>query len=302
MKSGIALILFLSVSCMTAKVPHSDPFGITVFDKEGHRGGRGLMPENTIPAMIKAIDLGVTTLEMDASISKDKKVFLSHEPFFNHEITTKPDGTYIAESEEKGFNMFQMNYAEIQKFDVGLKAHPRFPLQQKLPACKPLLSELFDTVIAYCTKKNIPFPQFNIETKTNPKTDGIFHPGPEEFVDLLVSVIQSKKMEDKVIIQSFDFRTLQYLHQKYPNFKTAVLIEDFDKKPFALQLRDLGFIPTIYSPAHILVTDLLVKQCRDAGIQIIPWTVNDLPRMLELKKMGVHGIISDFPDLFADLK
>ncbi len=301
MKSGIVLMIVVSLSCMTAKVPHSDRFGTTVFEKEGHRGCRGLMPENTIPAMIKSIDLGVTTLEMDASISKDKKVFLSHEPFFNHEITTKPDGTYIAELEEKGFNMFQMNYAEIQKFDVGLKAHPRFTLQQKLSAYKPLLSELFDTVIAYCTQKKLPIPQFNIETKTNAKTDGIFHPGPEEFVDLLVSVIQSKKLEGRVIVQSFDIRTLQYLHQKYPNFKSALLIEDFDKKPFALQLRDLGFIPTIYSPAHILVTNLLIKQCRDAGIQIIPWTVNDLPRMQVLKKMGVHGIISDFPNLFRDL-
>jgi glycerophosphoryl diester phosphodiesterase len=252
--------------------------------------------------MLKAIDLGVTTLEMDASISMDKKVFLSHEPFFNHEITTKPDGTFISESAEKGFNMFEMNYAEIQKFDVGLKPHPRFSQQQRVAAFKPLLSQVFDTVQSYCLHKNLPIPQFNIETKTNAKTDGLFHPGPEEFVDLLVAVIQSKKMEGHVIIQSFDIRTIQYLHLKYPTFKTALLIEDFDKKPFALQLKDLGFLPTIYSPAHTLVTDLLVKQCRDAGIQIIPWTVNDLPRMQILKKMGVHGIISDFPNLFADLK
>ncbi len=302
MRLGPVFLILLSISCMTAKVPHSAGFGANSFDKEGHRGCRGLMPENTIPAMLKAIDLGVTTLEMDASISKDKKVFLSHEPFFNHEITTKPDGSFISESVEKSFNMFEMDYAEIQKFDVGLKPHPRFPQQQRLPAFKPLLSELFDAVQAYCLQKNIPVPQFNIETKTTAKTDGIFHPAPEEFVDLLIEVIVSKKMEEKVIIQSFDIRTLQYLHQKYPQFRTALLIEDFDKKPFALQLRDLGFIPSIYSPAHTLVTDLLVKQCRDAGIQIIPWTVNDLPRMQILKKMGVHGMISDFPNLFADLK
>ncbi|MCX6205642.1 MAG: glycerophosphodiester phosphodiesterase family protein [Bacteroidetes bacterium] len=287
---------------MSTKLPHSKGFGETVFDKEGHRGCRGLMPENTIPAMLKAIDLGVTTLEMDASISKDGQVFLSHEPFFNHEITTKPDGSFIEESVEKNFNMYQMNFTEIQKYDVGLKPHPRFPNQLKLATHKPLLANLFDTVQSYCLQKHLAIPQFNIETKTNSKTDGLYHPGPNEFVDLLVAVIQSKKMEDKVIIQSFDIRTLQYLHLKYPNFKTALLIEDFDKKPFALQLKDLGFLPTIYSPAHILVTDLLVKQCRDAGIQIIPWTVNDLPRMQELKKMGVHGIISDYPNLFAGLK
>jgi glycerophosphoryl diester phosphodiesterase len=287
---------------MTAKLPHSKGFGETQFDKEGHRGCRGLMPENTIPAMLKAIDLGVTTLEMDASISKDKKVFLSHEPFFNHEITTKPDGGFIEESAEKSYNMFQLNYAEIQKFDVGLKPHPRFPQQERIAAFKPLLSAVFDSVQAYCLKKNMPIPQFNIETKTNAKTDRIYHPAPEEFVDLLVDVILAKKMEAKVIIQSFDFRTLQYLHSKYPQFKTALLIEDFNKMAFALQLKDLGFLPTIYSPAHTLVTDLLVKQCRDAGIQIIPWTVNDLARMQALKNMGVHGIISDYPNLFAGLK
>jgi glycerophosphoryl diester phosphodiesterase len=287
---------------MTAKLPHSKGFGETQFDKEGHRGCRGLMPENTIPAMLKAIDLGVTTLEMDASISKDKKVFLSHEPFFNHDITTKPDGGFIEESAEKSYNMFQLNYAEIQKFDVGLKPHPRFPQQERIAAIKPLLSAVFDSVQAYCLKKNMPIPQFNIETKTNAKTDRIYHPAPEEFVDLLVDVILAKKMEAKVIIQSFDFRTLQYLHSKYPQFKTALLIEDFNKMAFALQLKDLGFLPTIYSPAHTLVTDLLVKQCRDAGIQIIPWTVNDLARMQALKNMGVHGIISDYPNLFAGLK
>jgi len=109
-------------------------------------------------------------------------------------------------------------------------------------------------------------------------------------------------MEDKVIIQSFDIRTLQYLHNKYPQFKTALLIEDYDKKAFALQLKDLGFIPSIYSPAEQLVTALLVKQCKDAGIQIIPWTVNDLARMQQLKDIGVNGIISDYPNLFKELK
>lgn len=289
------------MSCFSSKLPHSIAFSETVFDREGHRGCRGLMPENTIPAMLKAIDLGVTTLEMDASISKDKQVFLSHEPFFNHEITTKPDGGFISEAEEKQYNMYQMNYADIIKYDVGLKPHPRFPRQEKMAAVKPLLSVMFDSVQAYCLRNNKPLPQFNIETKTNAATDEKYHPGPEAFVELLVAVIQSKKMTEQVIIQSFDIRTLQYLHANYPSFKTALLVEDYDKKAFALQLKDLGFIPTIYSPAYTLVTPLLVKQCRDAGIRIVPWTVNDLPAMQALKKMGVHGIISDYPDLFAGL-
>jgi glycerophosphoryl diester phosphodiesterase len=286
---------------MNSKVPHSSQFSETVFDKQGHRGCRGLMPENTIAAMYKAIDLGVTTLEMDASISKDDQVILSHEPFFNHEISLQPNGKPIEEAQEKSFNMYQMDYDQIIKFDVGLKPHPRFPQQVKLAAVKPLLSQVFDSVMAYCKHTGKPIPQFNIETKTTSKTDDLYHPKPEKFVDLLMQVISSKNMGSKVIIQSFDIRTLQYLHQKDATIKTALLIEDFDKKPFALQLKDLGFIPSIYSPAHELVTPLLVKQCRDAGIQIIPWTVNDLATMKSLKKMGVHGVISDYPNLFTQL-
>ena len=286
---------------MNSKVPHSSQFSETAFDKQGHRGCRGLMPENTIAAMYKAIDLGVTTLEMDASISKDDQVFLSHEPFFNHEISLQPNGKSIEAAEEKSFNMYQLDYAQIIKYDVGLKPHPRFPQQVKIAAVKPLLSQVFDSVIAYCKQTAKPIPQFNIETKTTSKTDDLYHPKPEKFVDLLMQVIASKNMGSKVIIQSFDIRTLQYLHQKDATIKTALLIEDFDKKPFALQLKDLGFIPSIYSPAHELVTPLLVKQCRDAGIQIIPWTVNDLATIRSLKKMGVHGVISDYPNLFAQL-
>ncbi|MEY2902723.1 MAG: hypothetical protein RLY89_1829 [Bacteroidota bacterium] len=286
---------------MNSKVPHSSQFSETAFDKQGHRGCRGLMPENTIAAMYKAIDLGVTTLEMDASISKDDQVFLSHEPFFNHEISLQPNGKPIEAAQEKSFNMYQLDYAQIIKYDVGLKPHPRFPEQFKTAAVKPLLSQVFDSVIAYCAQKGKPVPQFNIETKTSSKTDDLYHPKPEKFVDLMMQVIASKNMGSKVIIQSFDIRTLQYLHQKDAAIKTALLIEGYDKKPFALQLKDLGFIPSIYSPAHELVTPLLVKQCRDAGIQIIPWTVNDLATIKSLKKMGVHGIISDCPNLFNQL-
>lgn len=89
------------------------------------------MPENTIPAMLHAVGMGVTTLEMDISFSKDKKALLSHEPFFNHEITTKPDGSFIDEKDEKKYNLYQMSYDSIKKYDVGMKPHPRFPQQQK---------------------------------------------------------------------------------------------------------------------------------------------------------------------------
>ena len=296
------IIVFFCITLMGCfSTRQTNRLEVKNFDKQGHRGCRGLMPENTIPAMLKAIDLGVTTLEMDAIITKDKKVILSHEPFFNHEITTKPDGSLVIEKEEKSLNIYQMDYAEVKKFDVGLRPHPRFPNQQKIAVVKPLLGDMIDAVEQYCSTNHKTVPYYNIETKSQPATDDQYHPRPAEFVALLVAVIKAKKIESRAIIQSFDPRTLQYLHEHYPDIKTALLIEDFDKKIFALQLRDLGFIPSIYSPHFSLITPLLVKQCKDAGISLIPWTVNDLEKIKELKKMGVNGVISDFPDLFSRL-
>ncbi len=307
----VFLISFMFISCASTKKNNTVTTDIQNpatsngihdgdFDKQGHRGCRGLMPENTIPAMIYAIGLGITTLEMDISISKDQKVFLSHEPFFNHEITTKPDGSFITEKEERTYNMYKMDYADIIKYDVGLKPHPRFPNQQKIKVVKPQLSDVFKAVKEYMMTVRRPFPFYNIETKTLPETDNKFHPAPAVFVELLMTEIKNNQMEDYVIIQSFDFRTLQYLHQHYPHIKTAMLIEANNKNSFRKQLKDLGFTPDIYSPEFTLVTNDLIKNCHELKIKIIPWTVNDKKKIEELKTMGVDGIISDYPNLFND--
>ena len=270
------------------------------FDVQGHRGCRGLMPENTIPAMLKALDLGVTTLEFDVVITKDNKVLVSHEPWFETEITTKPDGSFIKPGEAMQYNIFQMNYEETVKYDVGMKAHPRFPQQQKIKAIKPLLADLFDSVAESMKLRRRPFPFFNIETKCLPAGDGRFHPKPEEFVELLMAVIKEKQLEERVIIQSFDFRTLKYLHEKYPSIKTAMLIEDSDENDFDGQLNKLGYTPEYYSPNHTLVDDKLVKQCHSKGMKIIPWTVNDSKQLKKLKKLGIDGVITDYPDKIKD--
>jgi glycerophosphoryl diester phosphodiesterase len=296
-------IFLIIVSCGTNKkiARNNMPSNPTnIFDTQGHRGCRGLMPENTIPAMLKALELGVTTLEMDASISKDKQVFLSHEPFFNHEITTKPDGSFIEEKEERNYNMYHMLYDSIKTYDVGLKPHPRFTQQQKMAAVKPLLSDLFDSVKNYMLTAKRPYPFFNIETKCLPATDNLYHPEPAEFVELLMKVIIEKKMEQYVIIQSFDFRSLQYLHQHYPAIKNAMLIEDFDKRSMEEQIKALGFTPTIYSPEQSLVNKTLIEKCHQQNIKIIPWTVNDVKKISQLKAMGADGIISDYPNLFNE--
>jgi glycerophosphoryl diester phosphodiesterase len=268
------------------------------FDVEGHRGCRGLMPENTIPAMLKAIDLGVTTLEMDVVITKDNKVVVSHEPWFETEITTKPDGSFVNEIEAMQLNIYQMNYEEVLKYDVGMKPHPRFPKQQKVKAVKPLLRDLIDSVEAYIIKKNLPKVNYNIEIKSLPAGDNKFHPVPSEFGELLMTVIKEKKIEGRVIIQSFDFRALKFIHEKYTSIKTSMLIEDSDVNDFDGQLNKLGYTPEYYSPNQTLVGEKLVKQCHDKGMKIIPWTVNDAKQVKKLKKMGVDGIITDYPDLF----
>lgn len=293
--------IFLYASCNTPKtMVKKISTDLPVFDIQGHRGCRGLMPENTIAAMLKAIDLGVTTLETDIAFTKDKQVILSHEPFFNHDITIKPGGTFVSASEERSLNIFKMNYAEVKNFDVGMKPHPRFPQQQKIAAIKPLLSAMIDSVESYCKNKNLALPFYNIETKTHPLTDGLYHPSPAEFVDLLMQEIFLKGIAKRVTIQSFDFRTLQYLHQKYPEIKTALLIEGFDKRSLEEQLKVLGFTPTIYSPEYSLVNDTLVKNCHYKGIRIIPWTVNTKEDIEKLRSLGVDGIITDYPNLFVE--
>lgn len=302
------LIGFIFMSCSSSKnngavnstLTNSPLGGPGEFDKQGHRGCRGLMPENTIPAMINAIGLGVTTLEMDVCISKDKKVFLSHEPFLNHEITTLPNGGFIPEKNERLFNMYKMSYDSIIKYDVGMMPHPRFPKQQKIKAVKPLLSEVFEAVKEYMVTVKRPFPDYNIEIKSLPEGDNIYHPKPAEFVDLVMKVIKENQMEDHVTIQSFDFRSLQYLHKHYPKIKTVMLIEADNKSSFRKQIKDIGFTPTIYSPEFTLVTPELIKECHDLNMKIIPWTVNDKKKIDELKKMGVDGIITDYPDLFNE--
>ena len=271
---------------------------LIAFDKEGHRGCRGLMPENTIPAMLKAIDLGVTSLEMDVVFTKDKVAILSHEPFFNHQVTTLPGGNYFDEKEDRKFNIYQMSFEQTQQYDVGLKPHPGFTNQQKIKATKPSLASVIDSVEFYLSVNNFPKVDYNIETKTNPGTDNIFHPAPAEFVERLMSVIKTKGIESRVIIQSFDFRTLRVMHQKYPSVKTAALIQAADKRSVDEQVKDLGFTPTIYSPEALLVNKDLVTTCHQRNMKVIPWTVNDKAKIESFRNLGVDGIISDYPDLF----
>jgi glycerophosphoryl diester phosphodiesterase len=299
---GLTLVsCFLLFSCATTKSAadkNGSMYLFPSFDKEAHRGGRGLMPENTIPAMQNAIDLDVTTLEMDVVISKDKKVVVSHDTYFNADFSTAPDGKYLSKAEAAKHLLYSMDYDSIQKYDVGLKPHPSFPRQQKIAVHKPLLSDLIRASEAYTKEKGKGLMWYNIETKLDIGGDGIKHPAPQEFVDLLMQVIEKEGIGSRTVIQSFDIRTLQVVSKKYAAMKTSLLIDNNEKRTLDKQLKELGFIPFVYSPHYGLVTPDLVKACHDKGMKIVPWTVNKKEDIERLKTIGVDGVITDYPDLF----
>ncbi|MFC4212977.1 glycerophosphodiester phosphodiesterase family protein [Pedobacter lithocola] len=294
MNKKFNLLLLVSFVCLQVLAQKQK------FDVQGKAGARGIMPENTVKGMLKALDLGVNTLEMDAVISKDKEVVLSQEPYFNNEISLQPNGKAITFKEQKNFNIYKMNYDEIKKFDVGSKVHARFPGQMKFKASKPLLSETIDAVEAYVNENKLKKPVYSIETKTIKNGDNEFHPEPAEFIDLIMDVVNAKKISKRVIIESFDMRTLQYLHEKYPKIQTSLLIDE--KEPFEDYIEKLGFKPTIYSPYSILVGKGLVDRCHAMGIKIIPWTVNTVKEITYFKSLGVDGIITDFPNIIGQIK
>ena len=291
----IVLVIVMLTSCSTTKYAMKTPNNI---DYQAHRGGRGLMPENTIPAMLSVMDNNkVTTLEMDLAITKDKQVVVSHDPILNPIITTKPDGSYIHENEKNENIIYQMDYDHLIKFDVGLKPHPRFMQQQKLAVAIPTLNALIDSVELKCLRTGRKM-FYNIEIKSEEGKDGIEHPAPEEFVDLVVTLINQKNIRNRTTIQSFDIRPLKVLHQKYPTIQIAYLVEGEQTGAMKLKLDLLGFIPAIYSPEFKYVTKEMVTYCHTHQMKIIPWTVHTKNEIDALIALGVDGIITDYPNLF----
>ncbi len=272
---------------------------LPAFDFEGHRGARGLLPENTIPSFLKALEFGVTTLEMDVVITKDHQVVLSHEPYLSSEICSKPDGSPISASEEKASNIYQMTYAELSRYDCGRRGHARFPQQQPLPATKPLLRDVIKCVEKTCQENHLPPVFYNIETKSTRSGDGIFHPYPDEFARLVYEEVKQLGVLDRTIFQSFDERTLEALHALDSNIYICLLVEN--RYSLEENLARLSFLPQIYSPHYKLVTPELVAETRRRGLKLIVWTVNTLEEMKRLKAMGVDGIITDYPNLKSDL-
>ena len=263
-------------------------------DIQGHRGCRGLLPENSLPAFEKAIDIGVNTLELDIVISKDHKVVVSHEPYMNPVICYNPKGLSIPYSLEPHYNLFKMNYDEIKQFDCGTKFHPTYPQQEKLNTYKPLLSEVFD--MAKTKNSDV---KFNIEIKSESDYYGIFTPHPEAYVKLVLDEIIKNDMFSRVNLQSFDVTILEEIKKQSPKMKVALLIDD--NEAIEKKLKSLSFKPEIISPYFILLTAESVNSYQGKGFQVIPWTVNEEEHLKQMIAWNVDGIITDYPDVLIKI-
>jgi len=268
-------------------------------DLQGHRGARGLLPENTIPSFLRAMELGVATLEMDVAINAEGHVVLSHEPWMSATICSHPDGRRVTEDEEKGLKIYTMSDEELAGFDCGSHGHPDFPRQQAMPLSKPLLGDVLQAVATQSSAAGRAPVRFNIEIKSRPDGDRVFHPEIGEFASILYGVLKDYGVLERTTVQSFDPRALEAMHGIDAQLSLALLISD--SHDFEQNLAQLSFVPEIYSPDYTLVDEKLIHAAHARNIRVIPWTVNDADTMRKLLTLGVDGLITDYPDLAVEV-
>ena len=288
MKNFFYLLLLLTVVAACDKKPQ--------IDVQAHRGGAGLMPENTISAMKNALDLDVNTLEFDLQLSQDGQVVVSHDNFFDARYATRPDGSLIQKDDPKEY-LYTMPYDSIAKYDVGLRFVERWPTQQKVAEVKPLASELIDFAESYAKKP----VNYNIEIKSWPgEGEGTLWPEYHVFCDTCIPLLLSKNLGKRLIVQCFDTRALNYMHEKWPELTLSYLTEDYDGGDIEQLLKNLSFTPQWWSPESSVVTPENVKWCHKHGIGVVPWTVDDPAEMQRLVDCGVEAIISNYPDILIE--
>jgi glycerophosphoryl diester phosphodiesterase len=289
----LLLPMLLTATYLTAQPPRT-------YDLQGHRGCRGLLPENTVPAFLKALELGVNTLEMDVVISQDGQVVVSHEPYFSADISTKPDGQPVTKAEQKSLNLYQMPYAEIARYDVGLRGNSRFPEQQKQNAKKPLLREVIAAAEAWRAAHSGTSFGYNIELKSDSDEYDKSQPQPGTFCQMVNAVLTEANLDPaRIVIQSFDFAILQEWNRqmaanKAQPVRLAALVENI--RGIDHNLEKLGFKPAIYSPYFQLIGREGIEKLHQMGTKVIPWTVNTPADMRRLLDLGVDGLITDYPN------
>ncbi|WP_426489809.1 glycerophosphodiester phosphodiesterase family protein [Hymenobacter sp. 102] len=260
----------------------------------GHRGCRGLLPENTLPAFLRAVELGVDTLELDVVISADQQVVVSHEPWMSATICRTPDGLPITDAGQFRHNLYSMPYARIRTYDCGSVQHPLFPEQQPQWAYKPLLREVLAAADARARELGRPPLGFSVEVKSSPDGDGIWHPAPPEFLSLVVAELQQAAALARTTLLTFDKRILREARQWGPALRLCLLVED--TAPLADHLRELGFLPDVVGPDFRLLTPPAVAELRRLGVELIPWTVNELADLHTVLRYHPLGITTDYPD------
>jgi glycerophosphoryl diester phosphodiesterase len=272
------LLFALLIPCVACVLAQSAPPAKRIL-VEGHRGARWVLPENTIPAMHHAMEMGADVLEMDLSVTRDNILVLSHDSVMNPAICKGPEGMSRV--------IRELTLAELKQFDCGWAPNPAFPFQQALPGTRmPTLEEVFEEFAP------IPGIEFNIETKIDPRRPE-FTPSPEEFTRLLVDMIRKFKLEDRVIIQSFDFRTLLVARQLAPEIRRSALL-GAGEESFVETSRRAGNAP-IVSPNLRLITAEKVKEAQAAGLKVVAWTANTPAEWQAVIDAGVDSIITDNP-------
>lgn len=291
-------------------------FSAAAFDLQGHRGARGLAPENTLPAFAAALTLGVSTLELDINVTADGAVLVGHDPVLQPSVVRGPDGQFLT---GPGPMIAKTSLAELKRYDVG-RLNPAHRYAATYPEQKPAdgtrMPELKE-VFALARKAGNSTVRFNIETKLVPiKPDE--SPPPEKIVETLVAEIRREGMADRVTIQSFDWRTLYHAGRIAPEIPRAMLTVEspsFDNlergRPGAspwlggLDIDDHGGSAPrairatggkVWSPFWRNVTAEALADAKAAGIAVIPWTVNEPADMARLIDLGVDGLITDYPD------
>jgi glycerophosphoryl diester phosphodiesterase len=254
----------------------------------GHRGCRGILPENSIDGFQKAIDLGVDGIEFDVVVNKDKQVVISHEPYMEQKYCLMPDRSKIKQGKE--LNLFQMTQMEIEKFDCGSLYHPNFPEQKKLKTYKPLLQEVFCKVDF--SKVVILF-----EIKSEKKHYGKYQPQPDEFVDIILKEVSNYVHRKNIIFMSFDANIINELQNKAPQYKLVYLTYS-PFKSIKDSIKDLTIQPYAIGMYNPTISKREIKIAHELGMVVFAWTVNNYIDFERLKRYGIDGIITDYPGNF----
>jgi glycerophosphoryl diester phosphodiesterase len=265
------------------------------FDLQGHRGARGLVPENTIPSFRRALELGVTTLELDVVLAGDGTVVVSHEPWMMREKCLAPDDRHIPESESRLHNLYEMDYDRIAQYDCG-RPLADFPEQEAVSAPKPRLRDVVEMAEAFVAAHDRGPVFYNVEIKSRPEWEGTFHPAPGPYARRVLAAVSEAGVAARTTIQSFDPRILNAVHRQTDGVRLALLVGERGDEGLEANLSALSFVPDVYSPNVRLVDEALVAAVHARGLWLVPWTVNDPAAMRRIIRLGVDGLITDYPD------